>query len=112
MKHLFGDYRSHELLNLKKALNIIDKDSKILDVGCGFGSKIEFLNTLGFLNITGVEINQETVKSCQNKGLNVYHTSSFEKLDTQYDLILMSHIVEHFNYNDLFCFLSKYLKLA
>lgn len=102
---------SYEDKILTKVFKKLDKNLKVLDVGCGLGQKIDLLKKEGFLNITGVEKNPSIVKKDTERGLNVYTLEQFnEKCSSEkYDLILMSHIIEHFQYNDLLLFMEKYL---
>lgn len=102
---------SYEDEMLIKILRKLDKNLKILDVGCGLGQKIELLKEEGFANITGVEKNPLIVKRDIERGLDVYTIEEFnEKYSSnKYDLILMSHIIEHFQYSELIRFMEKYL---
>ena len=89
----------------------IDRHAKILDIGCGFGSKLKQLNGLGFNNVTGVEKNQAIVDTARKQGLSVVSVEEFD-LDQHreaYDVLLMSHIIEHFQYQDLIEFMETYL---
>ena len=53
---------SYESRRIGKLLSKhIKTDSKILDIGCGYGDKIEELLSLGFTNVSGVEINKTLV---------------------------------------------------
>ena len=56
----------------KIILDLIPKNSKVLDIGCSDG---ELISLLADKNISaqGVEINQERVISCLGKGLDVIH---------------------------------------
>lgn len=102
----------NESQKLKKILKGVDKTAKILDVGCGFGQKIKFLNELGFKNVVGVEINKELASSAKNSGLNVFFLDEFEKFfsEQKFDLLFMSHIIEHFQYSELIPFLEGYFQ--
>ena len=51
--------------------DIIDKNSKILDVGCDDGTLMEFLKQNKNANIRGIEISKEKVQICISKGLTV-----------------------------------------
>jgi len=89
----------------------IGKDARILDVGCGYGSKLKQLTELGYTNVKGVEINQVIVDAVKREGFDVVSADEFD-LDEQkeaYDLLLMSHIIEHFQYRDLIEFMENYL---
>ncbi|MDD4082998.1 MAG: class I SAM-dependent methyltransferase [Sphaerochaetaceae bacterium] len=73
-----------------KDLNI-KKDSRILEVGCGRGDLIKFLNKFGFKNVLGVD-----------RFVPSFLTNTLIKkgdLDTvkgeQFDLIIFNHVIEH-----------------
>lgn len=103
---------SYESRRIGKLLSkYIESDSKILDIGCGYGDKIDELISLGFTNVSGVEINKTLVDKACDKGLNVVAVDSFdmEQNKEQYDVLVMSHIIEHFQYQDLIQFMESYL---
>ena len=51
--------------------NIIEKNSRVLDVGCDDGTLMEFLKTDKNVDIRGIEISKEKVQICISKGLTV-----------------------------------------
>ena len=51
--------------------DLIEKDAKVLDVGCDDGTLMEFLKTNNNVNIRGIEISKEKVQTCIAKGLTV-----------------------------------------
>ena len=51
--------------------DLIEKDAKVLDVGCDDGTLMEFLKTNKNANIRGIEISKEKVQICIAKGLTV-----------------------------------------
>jgi len=104
----------NESRNIENLLQHVNRGSRVLDVGCGYGEKIHLLNKLGFYNIMGIEKNQNIVKISQSKGLDIIHSDDFDRIcsNEQFDLIMFSHIIEHFNYNDLLPFMESYLSLS
>ena len=62
-------------LNLRKDLEIIVElikpNEKILDVGCGEGTLLEYLLKNKSVDCRGIEINQKGVNKCVEKGLSV-----------------------------------------
>ena len=51
--------------------DLIEKNAKVLDVGCDDGTLMEFLKTNKNVNIRGIEISKEKVQTCIAKGLTV-----------------------------------------
>ena len=51
--------------------NIIEKNSRVLDVGCDDGTLMELLKTDKNVDIRGIEISKEKVQICISKGLTV-----------------------------------------
>jgi len=103
-----------ELSKLKKLVRNLPRDSQILDIGCGVGRKMQRLSQLGFENTLGVDINRATVEICRGNGLNVIHTTDFKRKYSRkkFDMLLFSHIIEHFSHHDLKKFLESYFPYA
>lgn len=82
----------------------IDRNSKVLDLGCGDGQLLATLQR--DLNCTayGVEIDQASILQCITKNVNVIHTdlnnglSNFE--DDSFDTVLMTQSLQTMNYPD------------
>lgn len=76
-----------------------DKNSPILDIGCGFGQMLLRLREAGYSSLKGIDIGHESVNLCQEAGLDVDLISSIQEFAAQnqgrYKLILMSHVLEH-----------------
>ena len=51
--------------------NIIEKNARVLDVGCDDGTLMEFLKNNKNVDIRGIEISKEKVQICISKGLTV-----------------------------------------
>lgn len=76
-----------------------DKNSRILDIGCGFGQMLLRIRDEGYSDISGIDIGSESVEFCRSRSLNVEKINSIEEFSRthtgKYDLILMSHVLEH-----------------
>jgi hypothetical protein len=59
--------------------------------------------------VTGVDANPELVQRNRQAGLQCLHVDEWVKTDDTYDVILMSHVIEHFTPNDLLPFMDGYL---
>jgi O-antigen chain-terminating methyltransferase len=72
--------------------------SNVLDIGCGRG---EFLETMCESGVTarGIDLGEESVALCRNKGLNAEIADLFPYLaaqpDGEFDGIMSSQVVEH-----------------
>tara|TARA_Y100001980_G_C14517556_1_gene292878 strand:+ start:232 stop:840 length:609 start_codon:yes stop_codon:yes gene_type:complete len=51
--------------------DIIDENSRVLDVGCDDGTLMEFLKQKKNVDIRGIEISKKKVQTCISKGLTV-----------------------------------------
>jgi len=97
---------------IAKVLRYVNRESRVLEVGCGFGEKMDLLQSLGFKNILGVEKNEEIVRQVQEHGKNVISVREFEEEhgDDRFDLVVTSHVIEHFQWEKLKDFLDYYLE--
>jgi 2-polyprenyl-3-methyl-5-hydroxy-6-metoxy-1,4-benzoquinol methylase len=74
--------------------------ASVLDIGCGYGQMLNALKSKGYSNLNGIELLPEAAEHCNTKlGLNVTCTEDIQTFATghkaRYDLILMSHVLEH-----------------
>ena len=96
-----------------KLLQMINKcahpESRILDVGCGYGRNLDLLLTAGYANTIGVEINAEIVKNNKERDIPCLTVDEFNQFGGEYDIILMSHVIEHFAPTELKMFMDEYL---
>ena len=62
-------------LKMKKEFKVIadllSKNTRVLDVGCGDGSLMNFLEKEKNIEVRGLELNKDNVQKCINKGLTV-----------------------------------------
>ena len=85
-----------------------DAKKKILDVGCGYGRNLRPLKEAGY-DVIGVEANSEIVSANLKAGLPTFSSEQITNDSTQFDVILMSHIIEHFSPKILLPFMDGYL---
>ncbi|MFQ5901664.1 MAG: class I SAM-dependent methyltransferase [Thermodesulfobacteriota bacterium] len=76
-----------------------EKDAAILDIGCGAGHFLYFLEKKGYKNYFGIDISEEQVDFCkQNISGSVELFDAYEFLkdkDGVYDLIVANDFLEH-----------------
>jgi len=61
---------SMDILPSEEILKHIPKSGNILDIGCGDGQLAEWFSQKSF-QVSGIDINQNAIKACQNKKTNV-----------------------------------------
>jgi len=84
--------------------NLVDKNQKILDLGCGSGNFIKVLNRKN-KSVEGVEISQELVKLGQKNGLKIKIADlhqTFPYRNNIFDTITAGEIIEHIHDTDFF----------
>ena len=81
-----------------------DRETRILELGCGMGFCLMMLRDLGYNRIEGIDSDPEQVKFCQEKKLPVIRTiNSQNYLDQHgesYDLVLAMDLIEHIPHED------------
>ncbi len=78
-----------------------DRATPILDAGCGRGSLVWWLQSLGFINAEGVDVSPEVIDVARSLGVqNVECGDLKEYLDRRpahYGLVTMRDVLEHFD---------------
>jgi len=80
------------------------KDAPILDLGCGQGFMLRYLQSAGFTNLTGVDVSAEQVNIAQSRGFNAIHADVFDFLkarENEYEIITAIDIIEHFKKEEI-----------
>jgi len=83
-------------------------EQRVLDVGCGYGRNLRLLRDAGF-DVLGVEVNERIVSANRDAGLNCMTADEFARTKDTFDLLLMSHVIEHFTPTALVPFMDSYL---
>lgn len=73
----------------------INRTSKILDVGCANGSWLDVLSSIGFKNITGVDLYVPNEKVYEGIKWKFVKGNIFDIEDRNFDLITLNHSFEH-----------------
>jgi 2-polyprenyl-3-methyl-5-hydroxy-6-metoxy-1,4-benzoquinol methylase len=91
-----------------------DRDARIIDVGCGEGAFLLFLQAQGYTNICGVDLSPENVAMCAKSGLSVSLGDVTARNWTEngsYDAIVALDLIEHIPKSEAGPFLMQ-LRLA
>jgi cyclopropane fatty-acyl-phospholipid synthase-like methyltransferase len=90
-----------------------DRHSRVIDVGCGAGHCLYFLQKEGFDNSEGLDTSQEMVNQCQAQGLSKVRLGGWrEFLSIQpetYGTIIANDFLEHLTKEEILEFLDMVL---
>jgi len=89
---------------MKKEFNIIaklvEKNAKVLDVGCGDGELMKFINENITNDIRGLEISKSNVQKCIERGLTVIEGDAEKDLrqfpKSSFDYVILSQTLQAF----------------
>lgn len=85
-------------LNYSIILELIEKNAKVLDLGCGDGELLKLLKDEKNISGRGVEIDQDNVISCIEKGISVFQGDLDEGLaeykDKAYDYVILNQTLQ------------------
>ena len=80
--------------------DLIETNSRVLDVGCGDGTLMEFLKNNKKIDIRGIEISKNNVQQCIGKGLTVIEGDAEKDLsqfpDGSFDFVILSQTLQAF----------------
>jgi len=80
--------------------NFIEKNTRVLDVGCGDGVLMEFLQNNKEIDIRGIEISKDNCQKCVSNGLTVIEGDAEKDLsqfpDSSFDFVILSQTLQAF----------------
>lgn len=107
-RKIYGHISPDDLFDIQKkhGIEIIDfiglatvkTINSVLEIGCGSGGILSAFNDLN-KNVTGVDFDYEYLTYGINKGINLLKIENSHQIPKQkYDLIILSHVLEHISY--------------
>lgn len=94
VRYATEDYDLNVLPHLPRNLS-----ASIIDVGCGWGQFLLWLQGHGYESIQGVDLGAEQITHCRTLGLAVEQVTDsaafLEARPAQFDVVTMHHIIEH-----------------
>ncbi|WP_062016634.1 methionine biosynthesis protein MetW [Aureimonas sp. AU4] len=85
-------------VDLKLIADLIDRGSRVLDVGCGDGSLMVMLETRRGVDARGIELSQPGVNECVRRGLSVVQGDADRDLqhypDSAFDYAVLSQTIQ------------------
>ena len=80
--------------------NLVTKNAKILDVGCGNGELMKYITENISKDIRGIELSKLNVQKCVEKGLTVIEGDAEKDLrqfpDNSFDFVILSQTLQAF----------------
>ena len=84
----------------KLIADLIENNTRVLDVGCGDGTLMEFLKDNKEIDIRGIEISKNNSQKCVSKGLTVIEGDAEKDLtqfpDSSFDFVILSQTLQAF----------------
>ena len=84
----------------KVIADLIEKDTRVLDVGCADGTLMKFLKDNKNINIRGLELSKDKVQECIAKGLTVIEGNAEKDLkqfpEKSFDYVVLSQTLQAF----------------
>ncbi len=83
-----------------KIADLLDKKSKVLDVGCGDGELMKYIYQNITQEVRGLEISKDNIQKCVAKGLTVIEGDAEKDLkhfpSSSYDFVILSQTLQAF----------------
>ena len=99
----------------RRFFNDLDRQSKILELGCNVGLNLEMLEKMGFNYLHGVELNKKALKIAQERNPKViFVNSSIEDFESneKYDLVFTAGVLIHIHPSILESVIRKIVDLS
>lgn len=78
--------------------NLINPDARVLDLGCGEGDLLAYLQVHKQVNGYGLDVDAENIRICMQKGVNVIEQDLDEGLDNfpddSFDMVVMTETLQ------------------
>lgn len=89
-----------------------DKDARILDIACGAGHFLYFLQKkAGYRNAGGIDISKEQIQLAKEAGIENLHLGDYisylKEYPNTFDTITAHHFIEHLTKNEVMNFLDS-----
>lgn len=92
-------------LDYRIITDIVEPNSRVLDLGCGNGDLLYLLAKVKNALVQGIEISEEAVYQCVEKGLSVFHSDIDSGLtdypDKSFDYVILNQSLQEVKKIDL-----------
>ena len=80
--------------------DLVEKNTRVLDVGCGDGTLMDFLKNNKKIDVRGIEISKNNTQKCVEKGLTVIEGDAEKDLtqfpNQSFDFVILSQTLQAF----------------
>lgn len=77
-------------------IRLVPPNSYVLDVGCGRGGLLEYLQKNKSCRVVGVDISDDAITACEAKGIKTLKCDVEEdEIPGTYDVVILSAVLEH-----------------
>ena len=83
----------------------LPKETQVLNYGCGKGRILDMIGDR--VSVTGVDINKSYVERATSKGFDCMSMDEFNKTDKRFNVIIISHVIEHLQCTVLYSLISS-----
>lgn len=95
-------------------LDGLDRDIKILEVGCNVGLQLTHLQKMGFTNLYGIELQDYAVEKAKSitQNINIIQGSGFDIpfRDSYFDMVYTSGVLIHISPADLHTIMAEMIR--
>ncbi len=93
-----------------------DKNTKILEIGCGSGAFQYFIKKSGYLNTIGIDTSEDQVSGAKKLGIaSVIYANLIDYVDnlddSSLDLIIAIDVIEHFSKEELSSLIDNFYRV-
>jgi len=109
-------YGESRIMINERFLSGLDRNSKILEVGCNTGGQLAGLKKMGFENLYGIDLQSYAVEKAKQftSNINIIQGSGFDIpfKDNYFDLVFTNGVLIHINPSDLFQCTSEIVRCS
>jgi SAM-dependent methyltransferase len=88
-------YRRGQKRAIDEFFREVPQISRVLDLGCGDGTGVKHLNSIGFKDVVGIDLHPRKIALGRKMGLNVYQRDLYTCEFENFDIVWSSHSFEH-----------------
>lgn len=101
-----SEYKLHDRYFKKNYQQFLpaNRESAILDAGCGLGHFLHYAKEAGYKNVIGIDVSKQLAEFCKTNGLNAFATDLFSFLEDKknsYDVIIFNDVIEHLTKDEI-----------